>query len=431
MFQDNTNLDGKPKGIADFGENDDKNASFSVNNNFYYIPNQAFEIPDGINPPVAFTKKYEEFPAKATGNDVFSAKPSKNDWFETIKLNYGVDYLNGKQKHFESIPDTWLKMKDILSFWTKKGVDGFRCDMAEMVPVEFWAYVIPEIKKINPNVIFIAEIYNPNEYKNYIITGKFDYLYDKVGLYDALRRLIEGHGNAMDISVVWQKESGDFSNHMLRFLENHDEQRIASNEFGKNPESAKAAMMLSSTLHTGPVMLYFGQELGVKPIIAEGFQGNDGRTTIFDFWGVTEMQNWINGGKFDTKKLTKDQKSLRDFYKNTLHFAVKNSSIASGAFHDLQYLNGNSSGYDLSKVYSYLRFDKKQLLLFVYNFDLKNSKEFEVKLPNELLKDDFGITSKMVMKQVFNGKEKHKIDLQNIKVNLEPNSFKIYEITKP
>ena len=178
------------------------------------------------------------------------------------------------------------------------------------------------------------------------------------------------------------------------FLENHDEQRIASNEFGKNPESAKAAMMLSSTLHTGPVMLYFGQELGVKPIVAEGFQGNDGRTTIFDFWGVTEMQNWINGGKFDTKKLTKDQKSLRDFYKNTLHFALKNSSIASGAFHDLQYLNGNSFGYDLSKVYSYLRFDKKQLLLFVYNFDLKNSKEFEVKLPNELLKDDFGITSK-------------------------------------
>jgi glycosidase len=424
----------KPKGIADFGENDDKTKAFLAQNNFYYLPNQEFEIPEGINPPVAFKEKYTEYPAKATGNDVFSAKPSINDWFETLKLNYGVDYLNGRATHFEPTPDTWLKMKDILIYWTQKGVDGFRCDMAEMVPVEFWGWVIPEIKLVNPKVIFIAEIYNPNEYRNYLFNGKFDYLYDKVGLYDALRRLIEGHGNANDITAVWQKESGDFSNRMLRFLENHDEQRIASEEFGKNPVSALAAMMLSATLHKGPIMLYYGQELGVKPTQAEGFQGNDGRTTIFDFWGVIELQNWINKGKFDTKKLSKEQKALRDFYQKILKFSQDNPAVSDGEFHDLQYLNFHSDGYDSSKVYSYLRFTKGQLLLFVYNFDLNEETNVKVSLPQNVLESEVENVNEVKLKRVFEGKEKQKIAMNKSQtdfINLKPNSFKIFEITKP
>jgi glycosidase len=424
----------KPKGIADFGENDDKTKAFHPQNNFYYLPNQEFEIPEGINPPVAFKEKYTEYPAKATGNDIFSAKPSINDWFETLKLNYGVDYLNGRATHFDPTPDTWLKMKDILIYWTQKGVDGFRCDMAEMVPVEFWGWVIPEIKLVNPKVIFIAEIYNPNEYRNYLFNGKFDYLYDKVGLYDALRRLIEGHGNANDITAVWQKESGDFSNRMLRFLENHDEQRIASEEFGKNPGSALAAMMLSATLHKGPIMLYYGQELGVKPTQAEGFQGNDGRTTIFDFWGVIELQNWINKGKFDTKKLSKEQKALRDFYQKILKFSQDNPAVSDGEFHDLQYLNFHSDGYDSSKIYSYLRFTKGQILLFVYNFDLNEETNVKVSLPQNVLESEVENVNEVKLKQVFEGKEKQRITLNKSQtdfINLKPNSFKIFEITKP
>jgi glycosidase len=424
----------KPKGIADFGENDDKTKAFHPQNNFYYLPNQEFEIPEGINPPVAFKEKYTEYPAKATGNDVFSAKPSINDWFETLKLNYGVDYLNGRATHFDPTPDTWLKMKDILIYWTQKGVDGFRCDMAEMVPVEFWGWVIPEIKLVNPKVIFIAEIYNPNEYRNYLFNGKFDYLYDKVGLYDALRRLIEGHGNANDITAVWQKESGDFSSRMLRFLENHDEQRIASEEFGKNPGSALAAMMLSATLHKGPIMLYYGQELGVKPTQAEGFQGNDGRTTIFDFWGVIELQNWINKDKFDTKKLSKEQKALRDFYQKILKFSQDNPAVSDGEFHDLQYLNFHSDGYDSSKIYSYLRFTKGQILLFVYNFDLNKETNVKVSLPQNVLESEVENANEVKLKQVFEGKEKQKIAMNKSQtdfINLKPNSFKIFEITKP
>ncbi len=423
--------DVKPKGIKDFGENDEKTGGFSNQNNFYYLKD-ALQLPSDIKPPVSFSENYTENPAKATGNDVFSAQPNINDWFETIKLNYGVDYLNNRNRHFDPIPDTWNKMYEILEYWSQKGVDGFRCDMAEMVPVEFWGWVIPKIKAKYPNTIFIAEIYNPGEYANYIFNGKFDYLYDKVGLYDALRRLIEGHGNAMDITNVWQKESGDFANHMLRFLENHDEQRIASDFFGKKPESAFAAWMLSATLHTGPVMVYFGQELGVKPDKAEGFQGNDGRTTIFDFWGLPELQDWIAKGKFDSKKIKPNQKAIRDFYKNSLHFAVKNEAISKGQFHDLQYLNawGKSEGYSQDKLYSYLRFTDGQMLLFVYNFDLNNTINTEVKLPKDLITDRFKGKKSIKATQKFNGNEKLNISVESseLNVSIAPNSFKIFEL---
>ncbi len=377
--------DKKPKGVKDFGEEDNKTKAFSANNNFYYIPGTDFVVPDGIQPPIKVKNSFVESPAIATGNDVFSAKPSINDWFETIKLNYGVDYLDNRSKHFEPTPSTWLKMREILTYWTKKGVDGFRCDMSEMVPFEFWGWVIPEIKKINPEVIFIAEIYNPQRYKQYLFEGKFDYLYDKVGLYDALRRLIEGGGNANDISKVWLQESGDFSNRMLRFLENHDEQRIASKYFANDPIKAIPAMWLSATLHSGPVMLYFGQEVGVKPTVAEGFSGEDGRTTMFDYWGVPEFQNWVNNHKYDGGKLSIEQKKLRSQYAEILKFVNESDAVKNGEFFDLQYINreGQSENYNDKKIYSYLRFTKNQKLLFVCNFDLEKSYKTEIKIPND------------------------------------------------
>jgi glycosidase len=79
-----------------------------------------------------------------------------------VKLNYGIDYMNGGICHFDPVPDTWCKMLDILLFWASKKIDGFRCDMAEMVPVEFWEWAIPQVKKKYPKILFIAEVYNPN-----------------------------------------------------------------------------------------------------------------------------------------------------------------------------------------------------------------------------------------------------------------------------
>jgi glycosidase len=417
----------KPKGIADFGQNDNKNAAFDAKNNFYYIPNSTLALDTAIKPPVPFKNPYTESPAKVTGNDVFSEKPNINDWFETVKLNYGVDYQNNRTKNFDPIPDTWLKMRDILSYWSRKGVDAFRCDMAEMVPVEFWGWVIPEIQKVNPDVKFIAEIYNPAEYHNYIKNGKFDYLYDKVGLYDALRRLIEGHGDANDVTKVWQNESGDISNHMLRFLENHDEQRITAQEFGKNPESGFAAYALSATLHTGPIMLYYGQELGVTPTQAEGFQGNDGRTTIFDFWSLPELQNWIKGG-FTEKNLSAKEQKIRKFYKEILNLVSKDKVIQEGEFHDLQYLN-NGDGYNQQKQYSFLRFTAEKVYLLTFNFDKEKNAETSIYLPKSVMAARKSKGAKWQLKSVEN--KNKTIELENnlkIPVKLNANSYQIWEI---
>ena len=397
--------DMKPEGVRDFGEDDDNTVTFNPSNNFYYIPNHDFVVPEGHTPPLPVTSPYHERPAKATGNDVFQPQPSQYDWYETVKLNYGIDYLDGRSRHFDPIPSTWLKMRDILVYWTRKGVDGFRCDMAEMVPVEFWGWVIPEVKKENPAVIFIAEIYNPFEYRNYINIGKFDYLYDKVGLYNSLRRMIEGHGSAQDITRIWQHESGDFAEHMLRFLENHDEQRIASRYFAGNPWTALPAMVLSATLHTGPLMLYFGQELGVDPTEQEGFQGEDGRTTIFDYWGVREFQQWVNGGKFNEELLTTEQKTLREFYGNLNAFVLNNEAVYAGGFYDLQYVNadGQSFNYDKNIIYSYLRYTDNQKLLFVYNFDESHTVETQIKVPQDAWTNvlKLGNTGSYKLKPVF------------------------------
>jgi glycosidase len=293
--------DAKPVGVVDLGAKDDKTKAFAPNNNFYYLPGKAFVVPAGYNPLGAAKGpredgKYAEMPAKATGNDVFSEAPKVDDWFETVKLNYGVDYQNGRATHFDPVPDTWKKMRDILVYWAGKNVDGFRCDVAEMVPVEFWAYVIPEVKKVKPDIIFIAEAYNPKEYQTYLDKGKFDFLYDKVGLYDVLRKLMRGESTTEEITRVWKEESRGFSSHMLRFLENHDEQRIASKEFATDPRRAIPAMTVAATLASGPVMLYMGQDVGEPAHGSEGFSGEDGRTTIFDYWGVPRTPEMAEPG---------------------------------------------------------------------------------------------------------------------------------------
>jgi len=254
----------KPDNVVDFGTNDDVTKAFSTQNDFYYIPGQPFVVPtNGEKTPLSILQDghFDENPAKATGNDAFTAAPKYDDWYETIKLNYGIDYQNGKQEHFKPVPPVWTKMRDILIYWTKKGVDGFRCDMAEMVPISFWNWVIPQVKKVNSDLIFLGEAYNPKVYKQYLEEGKFDYLYDKVGLYDGLKRLVKNESNAdvKDIRYVWQVESAGFGKNMLRFLENHDEERIASAGFAGKAELALPAMVVSATLGSGPVMLYFGQ----------------------------------------------------------------------------------------------------------------------------------------------------------------------------
>jgi glycosidase len=422
--------DAKPAGVIDLGEKDDKTKAFAPNNNFYYLPGKSFVVPAGANPLGAALgpkedHKYAEMPAKATGNDVFSEAPTINDWYETVKLNYGVDYLNNRQSHFTPVPDTWKKMRDILVFWTGKGVDGFRCDMAEMVPIEFWAYVIPEVKKINPDIVFLGEAYNPKVYRQYLEQGKFDYLYDKVGLYDGLRRLMRAEGTTEDITKVWREESRGFSSHMLRFLENHDEQRITSPDFATDPRTAIPAMTVTATLASGPVMLYFGQEVGEPAAAAEGFSTRDGRTTIFDYWGVPEHQKWMNGGKFDGGRLSEEQKELRDFYGRLLRLSASSDAIRRGRFYELQDANNLGKEYDQRYLYSYLRYTDKQKLLIVVNFSRDKTVRPTIRIPNEA-KQAAGIDPNRF--STYTDLLNDAPPTENLTLNLAPLSAYVFEI---
>ncbi len=378
--------DSKPAGIVDLGQNDDTSLPFSSTNNFYYLPGQPFVSPDQDplhhHADSASVSKLNEFPAKVTGSGSLTATPDINDWYETVKLNYGYNVFDGSL-HVEPIPATWHQMLDILLFWAEKGVDGFRCDMAHLVPVAFWNWAISRVKQRYPQLIFIAEIYDPSLYRSFIFEGRFDYLYDKVGLYDAVRRLMEGHGSCYELTSVWQHESGDFAQHMLRFLETHDEQRIASRFFSNNPWAAIPGMTLAATMHTGPILLYFGQEIGVRAEGVEGFSGDDGRTTIFDYWGLPDWQGWLNQGRYDGMGLTDDQRSLRAFYQQLNHLISNSDAIQNGYFFDLQYANdnGQSPGYDAHQVYSYLRYTERQQLLIICNFSSTNACSTTIAIP--------------------------------------------------
>ena len=343
-----------PEGVKDLGEEDNQQNGFDPQNNFYYCPGQRFtpylDLYHGEAEP------YIEEPAKATGNDCFHNAPGMNDWYETVKLNYGLDYYAGRIGHFNPIPNTWDKMTEILLFWAAKGVDGFRCDMAEMVPAAFWHWATDKVKYRYPDVVFIGEVYNPAEYRNYLGAG-FDYLYDKVGMYDTVRDVMCGRQSAHAITGAWQA-TDDIRQHMLYFLENHDEQRIASQFFAGDARRGVPGLVVSALLQQNPLMIYFGQEYGERGMDKEGFSGNDGRTTIFDYWSVPSVVRAAKG------KSTADEKKLYDIYNKVMHIAASEKAVSQGQMFDLMYVNGH-----YHRQYIFLRKAGAEVLLVVSNFD--------------------------------------------------------------
>ena len=430
----------KPEGTRSFGEDDDTTVQYAVNNNFYYNPNEAFQLPEGIY------GEYHEFPAKWTGNGARASKPDRNDWYETVKLNYGVrpdgtkDFAElpasfeneDTEAHYhfwadKTVPDTWRKFKDIALYWLGKGVDGFRYDMAEMVPVEFWSYLNSTIKHQNPKAFLLAEVYNPNEYRPYLHLGKMDYLYDKVQLYDTLRNIVT-HEHSTDAIVAIQHSLADIAHCMLHFLENHDEQRIASPEFAGYAEKAKPAMTVSTFISESPVMLYFGQEVGEKAAEVAGF-GSPSRTSIFDYIGVPAHQRWVNNKRFDGGQLSEAERSLHNFYQRLLNLKVN------GAYIDLHQYNRQHTEYYNDRVYSFARGNEDEQWVIVSNFSEHDYFGFDLQLPAYLLGSwflndgtytltDALYNEKHTTLQIVNGKGRLRVDI----APLESLIFKISKL---
>ena len=438
-----------PEGARDFGASDDISMEYMKHNNFYYIPGIPFQVPEWQNGYQVLGGEahpeadgyFKEDPAKWTGNGSRNPQPGMNDWYEAVKVNFGVrpdgtndfeelpdGYENEPfQAHHaywenEEVPNSWEKFRDIALYWLDMGVDGFRYDMAEMVPVEFWSYMNSAIKMANPDTFLLAEIYQPHAYRDYIRKGKMDYLYDKVQLYDSLKAIMQGHGST-DAIVHIQNDLADIEHHMLHFLENHDEQRIASVEFAGDALKGKPAMVVSATIGTSPAMIYFGQEVG-EPGDGNAGQGSETRTTIYDYWGVPNHVKWINKGAFDGGLLSDKEKELREFYKQLLNFTSKSAALT-GQYQEIHSHNRQHTEWYNDRVFSYVRWKEEERLLIVCNFDSKDSFGFNLNLPpnvvqawdlqegNYALNDQLGGQSQELI--VKNGKAETRIEVKPLK----------------
>jgi len=370
-----------------FGRHDNTSVAFSTDNNFYYLPGQALKLPEEVyQHPTSrevFPAGYEENPAKATGNDCFSAAPSYSDWYETVKLNYGIDY-RGKNPSRSGIipdtliPDTWSKMLDILLFWAGKNIGGFRCDMAEMVPPSFWEWAIGKIREQYPAILFIAEIYNPAAYNTYSKAG-FDYLYDKAGFYDCIRDIIAEKKEAGALTGVWKSLVGS-EGAMLRFVENHDEQRIASSHFAGNANAGIPATVAAACMHQGPLMIYFGQELGEEARGISGFSRDDGRTSIFDYCSVPAFRQWFSNGKCTSGNLPAEAARLRESYKKFL-MLCRHPVISNGNFYDLMWANPVADKH----LYAFIRWDARHTWIIALNFSGSDNISARIRIPDHFM----------------------------------------------
>ena len=336
-----------------------------------YFNDENFYLLDGpLHLPEALHSHYTENPALATGNNVFHAWPSENDWYDTVKLNYGNR-------------STWSKMLSVLRFWVGKGVDGFRCDMVELVPAEFFDWAFRALRAKNPGLLFIAEVYGKENYRKYADAG-FDLLYDKSGFYDALRGIVCDGRPAASLTQEWQFLD-TLQPRMLNFLENHDEQRLASDFFARNGKRSLAALAVSLLFNTASFLVYFGQEFGERGMEAEGFSGTDGRTSIFDYCCVPSMARFLAG------RLTIEESVLYKEYCRLLKIASADAIFSKGGTFDLMYVNPASGHFDPSRQFAWMRGYAGSAMAVVANF-ADHPVDVDVFIPKEAF-DYFGMSS--------------------------------------
>lgn len=396
-----------------FGAGDDYSAFFHRDNHFYYLQpdhpggGAPLKLPTAGRPGCDGKFAPETDFGRVTGNNVVSWAPSINDWYETVKLNYGHDFTKGRNTSDlpgptaspSDVPKTWRTMDEILGYWQKMGVDGFRCDMAHMIPMEFWRWVVKRCRERDPKVFFSAEAYDNDPAKltdghvlDELLAAGFDAVYDDPS-YDVLEGIYESGKWANDLDPL--TFTGKRFHKSLRYAENHDEVRIASPKEwgGLGMKVGKPVSAVLFAMGKGPVMLYHGQEVGEPAAGEEGFGGDDARTTIFDYWSMPEFVKWVNGGKYDGALLSDDQKSLRGWYGRLIR-ATQCRAFTAGEFYGLNHANKENpafgrvgeEGASGHWLYAFLRRDTKtgQAFLVVANFHgTETLKGVKIRIPKD------------------------------------------------
>ncbi|MEG0427423.1 MAG: alpha-amylase family glycosyl hydrolase [Akkermansia sp.] len=379
-----------------FGDHDDISQFFTWDNSFFYIQygmgegTPPFRLPHGI-------WKKEQFCAKVTGNNAVSWQPGEFDWYETVKLNYGYNFLSspdtcnqlpGFLSPLDSVPKTWRIMDDIIHFWQNYGVGGFRCDMAHMVPMPFWKWLNARARVRDPHLFMIAEAYDDSMKTTVgdpsvaLLDSGFNGVYDSQ-TYHLAHHLYEEDDWANDFDSL-NTPTSPFFHHGVRFIENHDEPRICAPQYwgGVGRIIMPAIMTLLYTSSKGPILVYNGQEVGEEAKGPGGFGGDNGRTSIFDYTCLPRLQQWVDHGHFSDDKLPIEDKKLRTFHANLLCL-MRHPSIDHGEFYGLNWSNMDTPNYGREPketksghwVYSFLRHDyaSQRTLLIVCNLSSTNS----------------------------------------------------------
>lgn len=369
-----------------FGTQDVPGQFFRRDNNFYYLSPEEEGGPP-LRLPVLNSNGGEQIcfeperqHGRVTGNNVCSWSPSALDWYETVKLNYGHDFtvgrdtshLPGPTASSEDVPDTWRKMDLVLEHWQRLGVDGFRVDMAHMVPMEFWRWALRRARSRDPEAYFLAEAYEGDPAKltegnvlEALLGAGFDSVYD-IGTYQLIQQIYEGPKWANDIDRATPR--GERFYLSARFAENHDEVRLASplRWGGLGMKVGRPVSAILFGMGSGPVMVYNGQEVGEAAEGTSGFSSDDGRSSIFDYGSLPELSKWVNKHHFDGGKLAAEQRELRQWYQCLLEVSAEPAFVA-GEFLPLNEANldnphfGRLPGEAHSGhwLYAFLRFDRE------------------------------------------------------------------------
>ncbi len=374
-----------------FGKDDRRDVFFDRDNHFYYLqenhPNgPPLRLPNPEHPIFPLEQDY----GRVSGNNVVSWRPALHDWYETVKLNYGHDFTQGRHTSLPhedadllEVPKTWQTMDRVLRYWQEMGVDGFRVDMAHLVPIEFWRWALKRAKARAVDVFLIAEAYDNDPAKMTdknivaaLLEAGFDAIYDDP-LYDLLEGIYDSGKWANDLDqFLFGRKNRQC---LLRYAENHDEVRLANpHEWsGLGMKVGKPVTALSFTIERGPVMIYQGQEVGEPAVESEGFCGDHARTSIFDYWSMPEFVKWVNGKKYDGGKLSAEQKELREWYGKLIH-VIQSPAFTQGSFYGLNHANHDNPMFGrIGKetvsgrwLYAFLRHDSvsAETFLVVINF---------------------------------------------------------------